>query len=127
MFPSPPPRPAPAAHHSCCLVLLQEGSQDRAGGLGENRERGEAEASEGVWPSRKAPFSHIHRKAGAGDSPTLSKEQSWVPWLAALGNSALFPPSWSFVPVPQPDSGTHSRLSVEMPRAPAPESLVKKT
>ena len=50
------------------------------------------------------------------------------PWLARVGDFALrFAHHLSFVPLGQPDSGTHSRLRVEMPRAPAPESLVKKT
>lgn len=49
------------------------------------------------------------------------------PRAAGVGDSALFPPGWPLVSPPRPNSETHSRLSVEMPRAPAPESFVKKT
>lgn len=43
------------------------------------------------------------------------------------GFCLLFPPPWSFVLLVYPIPRTDSKLRVEMPRAPAPESLVKKT
>lgn len=101
----------------------EECQGDRQADLGEFRENGEW----GSWPSQ----SHAQRNMGKW-FPTLSKEQRLA--LRLMGAPSLvggglcpLPAHWSLVPLLYPNPGTHSRLRVEMPRAHAPDSLVKKT